>query len=156
LRSPALRQDFKIYVKNVVEMRRHWQDLRAGSTSSLAAPTTIDAGGPAAQGLKGSVEKRWSRRPHFPERHSPSVRPPFVTSGLRLGAGCDHARFWRRQFKQVGNLVAGAERWRSRWWSAAGRGCDQERVKALTDRFPSISKVIVGCVVPAATVSIRR
>jgi glycine hydroxymethyltransferase len=142
----ALRPDFKIYAKNVVENARALAEtLRAAGFDIVSGGTDnhlmlVDL---RPKGLKGNVSEKALVRagltcnkngiPFDPEK-------PFVTSGIRLGTpACTTRGFGVAEFKQVGALI-------SEVLNAVAQSSDgsaplveasvKERVKALTDRFP--------------------
>lgn len=142
----ALRPDFKIYAKNVVE------NARALAETLKSAGFDIVSGGTdnhlmlvdlRPKGLKGNVSEKALVRagltcnkngiPFDPEK-------PFVTSGIRLGTpACTTRGFGVAEFKQVGALI-------SEVLNAVAQSSDgaaplveasvKERVKQLTSRFP--------------------
>lgn len=142
----ALRPDFKIYAKNVVE------NARALAETLKSAGFDIVSGGTdnhlmlvdlRPKGLKGNVSEKALVRagltcnkngiPFDPEK-------PFVTSGIRLGTPAATTRgFGVAEFKQVGTLI-------SEVLNAVAQSSDgaaplveasvKERVKQLTSRFP--------------------
>jgi glycine hydroxymethyltransferase len=142
----ALRPDFKIYAKNVVEnakalaeaMRMQGFDIVSGGTDNHLMLVDL-----RPKGLKGNVSEKALVRaaitcnkngiPFDPEK-------PFVTSGLRLGTPATTTRgFGPAEFKQVASLIAEV-------LNAIAQSPDgsaplveasvKERVKALTDCFP--------------------
>ena len=142
----ALRPDFKIYAKNVVEnakalaesLRSHGLDIVSGGTDNHLMLVDL-----RPKGLKGNISEKALVRaaitcnkngiPFDPEK-------PFVTSGLRLGTPAATTRgFGVAEFKQVGGMIAEV-------LSAIAQSQDgkaplveaaiKERVRALTDRFP--------------------
>jgi glycine hydroxymethyltransferase len=144
--AEALRPDFKVYAKNVVEnakalaesLRAHGFEIVSGGTDNHLMLVDL-----RPKGLKGNVSEKALVRaaitcnkngiPFDPEK-------PFVTSGLRLGTPATTTRgFGVAEFKQVGGLIAEV-------LSAIAQSQDgkaplveaaiKERVKALTDRFP--------------------
>jgi glycine hydroxymethyltransferase len=142
----ALRPDFKIYAKNVVEnakalaesLRGHGFDIVSGGTDNHLMLVDL-----RPKGLRGNVSEKALVRaaitcnkngiPFDPEK-------PFVTSGLRLGTPAATTRgFGVAEFKQVGgliaevlNAIAQADDGKAPLIEAAVK----EKVKALTDRFP--------------------
>ncbi len=142
----ALRPDFKVYAKNVVEnakalaesLRGHGFDIVSGGTDNHLMLVDL-----RPKGLKGNVSEKALVRagltcnkngiPFDPEK-------PFVTSGLRLGTPATTTRgFGVSEFKQVGGLIAEvltaiaqAEDGKAPLVEAAVK----EKVKTLTDRFP--------------------
>jgi glycine hydroxymethyltransferase len=145
----ALRPDFKIYAKNVVEnakalaeaMRSQGFDIVSGGTDNHLMLVDL-----RPKGLKGNVSEKALVRaaitcnkngiPFDPEK-------PFVTSGLRLGTPAATTRgFGVAEFQQVAGLIA--EVLNAIAQSPDGRAplveaAIKERVKALTDRFPIYS-----------------
>ena len=142
----ALRPDFKIYAKNVVENARALaESLRANGLDIVSGGTDnhlmlVDL---RPKGLKGNVsEKALVRAAITCNKNGIPFDPetPFVTSGLRLGTPAATTRgFGVAEFKQVGGMIAEV-------LSAIAQSQDgkaplveaaiKERVKALTDRFP--------------------
>ena len=144
--AEALRPDFKVYAKNVVEnakalaesLRGHGLDIVSGGTDNHLMLVDL-----RPKGLKGNVSEKALVRaaitcnkngiPFDPEK-------PFVTSGLRLGTPAATTRgFGVAEFKQVGGLIA--EVLNAIAQSQDGQAplveaAIKERVKALTDRFP--------------------
>src|SRR4030088_174864 len=142
--AEALRPDFKIYAKNVVEnakalaLRAQGLDIVSGGTDNHLMLVDL-----RPKGLKGNVSEKALVRaaitcnkngiPFDPE-------PPFVTSGLRLGTPAATTRgFGVAEFKQVGGMIA--EVLNALAQSPDGKAllveaAIKERVKALTDRFP--------------------
>src|ERR1700716_2062071 len=144
--AEALRPDFKIYAKNVVE------NARALAESLQVAGFKIVSNGTdshlmlvdvASRGVGGKLAEEAldhagitvnkNKIPFDPET-------PFVTSGLRLGTPAATTRgFCVAEFKQVGMLIS--EVLNAIAQSADGKApmveaAIKERVKALTDRFP--------------------
>src|SRR6186713_524151 len=144
--AEALRPDFKVYAKNVVEnaralaetLRGHGFDIVSGGTDNHLMLVDL-----RPKGLKGNVSEKALVRaaitcnkngiPFDPEK-------PFVTSGLRLGTPAATTRgFGVAEFKQVGGMIA--EVLNALAQSEDGKAplveaAIKERVKALTDRFP--------------------
>ena len=144
--AEALRPDFKIYAKNVVENAK-------ALAESAARPRPrhrlgrhrqpSDAGRSRPKGLKGNVSEKALVRaaitcnkngiPFDPEK-------PFVTSGLRLGTPAATTRgFGVAEFKQVGGMIAEVLNAVAQSQDGAApmvEAAIKERVKALTDRFP--------------------
>jgi glycine hydroxymethyltransferase len=142
----ALRPDFKVYAKNVVEnakalaeaMKSHGFDIVSGGTDNHLMLVDL-----RPKGLKGNVSEKALVRaaitcnkngiPFDPEK-------PFVTSGLRLGTPAATTRgFGVAEFQQVGGMIA--EVLNAIAQSDDGKAplveaAIKERVKALTDRFP--------------------
>jgi glycine hydroxymethyltransferase len=142
----ALRPDFKIYAKNIVEnakalaesLRANGLDIVSGGTDNHLMLVDL-----RPKGLKGNVSEKALVRaaitcnkngiPFDPEK-------PFVTSGLRMGTPAATTRgFGVAEFKQVGGMIA--EVLNAIAQSSDGKAplveaAIKERVKALTDRFP--------------------
>jgi glycine hydroxymethyltransferase len=142
----ALRPDFKIYARNIVEnaralaetLRTSGFDIVSGGTDNHLMLVDL-----RPKRLKGNLSERALVRagltcnkngvPYDPEK-------PFVTSGIRLGTpACTTRGFGVTEFQEVGRLIAevldavaqspdGA----APLVEAAVKG----RVRALTDRFP--------------------
>jgi glycine hydroxymethyltransferase len=142
----ALRPDFKIYAKNVVEnakalaesLRANGLDIVSGGTDNHLMLVDL-----RPKGLKGNVsEKALVRAAITCNKNGIPFDPetPFVTSGLRLGTPAATTRgFGVAEFKQVGTLIS--EVLNAVAQSADGKAplveaAIKERVKALTDRFP--------------------
>jgi len=142
----ALRPDFKIYAKNVVEnakalaesLRAQGFDIVSGGTDNHLMLVDL-----RPKGLKGNVsEKALVRAAITCNKNGIPFDPetPFVTSGLRLGTPAATTRgFGVAEFKQVGMLIS--EVLNAIAQSADGKApmveaAIKERVKALTDRFP--------------------
>ena len=145
----ALRPDFKIYAKNVVEnaralaesLRAHGLDIVSGGTDNHLMLVDL-----RPKGLKGNVsEKALVRAAITCNKNGIPFDPetPFVTSGLRLGTPAATTRgFGVAEFKQVGGLIA--EVLNALAQSQDGKAplvevAIKERVRALTDRFPIYS-----------------
>ena len=144
--AEALRPDFKIYAKNVVEnakalaetLRTAGFDIVSGGTDNHLMLVDL-----RPKGLKGNASEKALVRaaitcnkngiPFDPEK-------PFVTSGLRLGTPAATTRgFGVAEFKQVGEMIA--EVLNATAQSSDGKAplveaAIKERVRALTDRFP--------------------
>jgi glycine hydroxymethyltransferase len=142
----ALRPDFKIYARNIVENARALAEtLRATGFEIVSGGTDnhlmlVDL---RPKRLKGNVSEKALVRagltcnkngvPYDPEK-------PFVTSGIRLGTPASTTRgFGIAEFKEVGNLiaevldaVAQAEEGAAPLVEAAVK----QKVRALADRFP--------------------
>src|SRR6195952_1209262 len=144
--AEALRPDFKVYARNVVEnakalaesLRAHGLDIVSGGTDNHLMLVDL-----RPKGLKGNVsEKALVRAALTCNKNGIPFDPetPFVTSGLRLGTPATTTRgFGVAEFQQVGGLIAEV-------LNAVAQSQDgkaplveasvKERVKALTDRFP--------------------
>jgi glycine hydroxymethyltransferase len=142
----ALRPDFKIYAKNIVEnakalaesLRAHGLDIVSGGTDNHLMLVDL-----RPKGLKGNVsEKALVRAAITCNKNGIPFDPetPFVTSGLRLGTPAATTRgFGVAEFKQVAGMIA--EVLNAIAQSQDGKAplvetAIKERVKALTDRFP--------------------
>jgi glycine hydroxymethyltransferase len=144
--AEALRPDFRIYAKNVVEnakalaesLRAQGLDIVSGGTDNHLMLVDL-----RPKGLKGNVsEKALVRAAITCNKNGIPFDPetPFVTSGLRLGTPAATTRgFGVAEFKQVGlmisevlNAIAQSSDGKAPMVEAAIK----ERVKALTDRFP--------------------
>ena len=144
--AEAMRPDFKIYAKNVVEnakalaetLRAQGLDIVSGGTDNHLMLVDL-----RPKGLKGNVsEKALVRAAITCNKNGIPFDPetPFVTSGLRLGTPAATTRgFGVAEFKQVGGMIA--EVLNALAQSPDGKAplveaAIKERVKALTDRFP--------------------
>src|SRR5476651_2592209 len=111
--AEALRPDFKVYAKNVVEnakalaesLRDQGFDIVSGGTENHLMLVDL-----RPKGLKGNVsEKALVRAAITCNKNGIPFDPetPFVTSGLRLGTpACTTRGFGVAEFKQVGNMIA--------------------------------------------------
>jgi glycine hydroxymethyltransferase len=144
--AEALRPDFKVYAKNVVEnakalaesLRANGLDIVSGGTDNHLMLVDL-----RPKGLKGNVsEKALVRAAITCNKNGIPFDPetPFVTSGLRLGTPAATTRgFGVAEFKQVGGMIA--EVLNAIAQSQDGKAplveaAIKQRVKALTDRFP--------------------
>jgi glycine hydroxymethyltransferase len=142
----ALRPDFKVYARNVVENARALAETLRGAGFEIVSGGTdnhlmlVDL---RPKRLKGNVSEKALVRagltcnkngvPFDPEK-------PFVTSGIRLGTPAATTRgFGVAEFRQVGGLigevldaVAQSEDGTAPLVESAVR----QKVRALTDRFP--------------------
>ncbi len=142
----ALRPDFKVYAKNVVEnakalaesLRANGLDIVSGGTDNHLMLVDL-----RPKGLKGNVsEKALVRAAITCNKNGIPFDPetPFVTSGLRLGTPAATTRgFGVAEFKQVAGMIA--EVLNAIAQSQDGKAplvetAIKERVRALTDRFP--------------------
>jgi len=145
----ALRPDFKIYAKNVVENAKALAEtLRANGFEIVSGGTDthvmlVDL---RPKGLKGNVsEKALGRAALTVNKNGIPFDPekPMVTSGIRVGTpACTTRGFGVAEFKQVGELMA--EVLNAVAQSADGKAplveaSVKDRVRALTDRFPIYS-----------------
>src|SRR5476651_1513795 len=144
--AEALRPDFKVYAKNVVEnakalaesLRAHGFDIVSGGTDNHLMLVDL-----RPKGLKGNVsEKALVRAAITCNKNGIPFDPetPFVTSGIRLGTpACTTRGFGIAEFRTVGEMI-------SEVLNAIAQSPDgkasmveaaiKERVKTLTDRFP--------------------
>jgi glycine hydroxymethyltransferase len=142
----ALRPDFKIYAKNVVENAKALAEtLRANGFEIVSGGTDthlmlVDL---RPKGLKGNVsEKALGRAGLTVNKNGIPFDPekPMVTSGIRVGTpACTTRGFGVAEFKQVGELMA--EVLNAVAQSADGKAplveaSVKDRVRQLTDRFP--------------------
>ena len=144
--AEALRPDFKVYARNVVEnakalaeaLRANGLDIVSGGTDNHLMLVDL-----RPKGLKGNVsEKALVRAAITCNKNGIPFDPetPFVTSGLRLGTPATTTRgFGVAEFKQVAGMIA--EVLNAIAQSQDGKAplvesAVKERVKALTDRFP--------------------
>src|SRR6201994_3085996 len=144
--AEALRPDFRIYAKNIVEnakalaesLRANGLDIVSGGTDNHLMLVDL-----RPKGLKGNVsEKALVRAAITCNKNGIPFDPetPFVTSGLRLGTPAATTRgFGVAEFKQVGGMIA--EVLNGIAQSQDGKAplveaAIKERVRALTDRFP--------------------
>src|SRR5436190_7722735 len=142
----ALRPDFKIYAKNVVEnakalaeaMKSHGFDIVSGGTDNHLMLVDL-----RPKGLKGNAsEKALVRAAITCNKNGIPFDPesPFVTSGIRLGTPAATTRgFGVAEFQQVGGMIAevlNAIAQSDDGKAPLAEAAIKERVKALTDRFP--------------------
>ena len=144
--AEALRPDFKIYAKNIVEnakalaesLRAHGFEIVSGGTDNHLMLVDL-----RPKGLKGNVsEKALVRAAITCNKNGFPFDPetPFVTSGLRLGTPAATTRgFGVAEFQQVASMIT--EVLNAIAQSKDGKAplvelAIKERVKALTDRFP--------------------
>lgn len=142
----ALRPDFKVYAKNVVEnakalaetLRANGFDIVSGGTDNHLMLVDL-----RPKGLKGNVSEKALVRaaitcnkngiPFDPEK-------PFVTSGIRLGTPAATTRgFGVTEFKQVGEMIAevlNAVAQSGENQAPLVEAAVKQKVRALTDRFP--------------------
>src|SRR6201998_2133532 len=144
--AEALRPDFKVYAKNVVEnakalaesLRGHGFDIVSGGPDHHLMLVDL-----RPKGLKGNVSEKArggaaitcnkNGIPFDPEK-------PFVTSGLRLGTPAAPTRgFGVAEVQQVARVIAevlNAVAQSQDGTAPLVEAAIKERVKALTDRFP--------------------
>jgi glycine hydroxymethyltransferase len=142
----ALRPDFKLYAKNIVEnakalaemLRSAGFDIVSGGTDNHLMLVDL-----RPKGLKGNVSERALVRagltcnkngvPFDPEK-------PFVTSGIRLGTPASTTRgFGVTEFKEVGNLIAEVLDAVAQSEDGAAplvEASVREKVRGLAGRFP--------------------
>lgn len=145
----ALRPDFKIYARNVVEnaralaetLRSSGLDIVSGGTENHLMLVDL-----RPKGLKGNVSEKALVRagltcnkngvPYDPEK-------PFVTSGIRLGTPASTTRgFGVAEFKEVGALIAEVLDAVAQSEDGAAplvEASVKQKVKALAGRFPIYS-----------------
>jgi glycine hydroxymethyltransferase len=142
----ALRPDFKIYARDVVE------NARALAATLKSVGFEIVSGGTdnhlmlvdlRPKGLKGNVsEKALVRASLTCNKNGVPFDPekPFVTSGIRLGTpACTTRGFGVAEFRQVGELIAEVLDAVAQSEDGAAplvEGAVRAKVRALTDRFP--------------------
>jgi glycine hydroxymethyltransferase len=142
----ALRPDFKVYARNIVE------NARALATALKSSGFDIVSGGTdnhlmlvdlRPKRVKGNVSEKALVRagltcnkngiPFDPEK-------PFVTSGIRLGTpACTTRGFGVAEFRQVGQLIAEVLDAVAQSEDGAApltEAAVKQKVHALTDRFP--------------------
>ena len=142
----ALRPDFKVYAKNIVE------NARALAETLKSAGFEIVSGGTdnhlmlvdlRPKSLKGNISERALGRagltcnkngiPYDPQK-------PFVTSGIRLGTPASTTRgFGVAEFRQVGQLIAEVLDAVAQSEDGAAplvEASVKQKVRALADRFP--------------------
>jgi glycine hydroxymethyltransferase len=144
--AEALRPDFKVYAKNIVEnakalaesLRANGLDIVSGGTDNHLMLVDL-----RPKGLKGNIsEKALVRAAITCNKNGIPFDPetPFVTSGLRLGTPAATTRgFGVAEFKQVGGMIAevlNAIAQSQDGKAPLAEAAIKERVKALTDRFP--------------------
>src|SRR3954462_1375950 len=142
----ALRPDFKVYARNVVENAKALaESLRANGLNIVSGGTDnhlmlVDL---RPKRLTGKVAEIALGRAHITcNKNGIPYDPekPTITSGIRLGSpACSTRGFGIAEFRQVGELI-------SEVLDALAQSPDgkatlvetaiKERVKALTDRFP--------------------
>ena len=145
----ALRPDFKVYAKNVVEnakalaetLRANGFDIVSGGTDNHLMLVDL-----RPKGLKGNVSEKALGRAALTVNKNGipfDTEKPMVTSGIRIGTPAATTRgFGVAEFKQVGamiaevlNAVAQAQDGKAPMVEAAVK----QRVRELTDRFPIYS-----------------
>src|SRR5438477_1876160 len=147
--AEALRPDFRIYAKNVVENAKALAEtLRANGFEIVSGGTDthlmlVDL---RPKGLKGNVsEKALGRAALTVNKNGIPFDPekPMVTSGIRVGSpACTTRGFGVAEFKQVGELMAevlNAVAQSSEGKAPLVEASVKDRVRQLTDRFPIYS-----------------
>ncbi|CAN5351667.1 serine hydroxymethyltransferase [soil metagenome] len=142
----ALRPDFKVYARNVVENARALAETLKGAGFDIVSGGTdnhlmmVDL---RPKRLKGNISEKALVRagltankntiPYDPEK-------PFVTSGIRLGTPASTTRgFGVAEFRQVGQLIAevlDAVAQSPEGAAPLVEAAVKQKVRALTDRFP--------------------
>jgi glycine hydroxymethyltransferase len=142
----ALRPDFKLYAKNIVDNARALAETLKNAGFEIVSGGTdnhlmlVDL---RPKGLKGNVSDKALGRagitcnkngvPYDPEK-------PFVTSGIRLGTpACTTRGFGIAEFRQVGRLIAEVLDAVAQSEDGAAplvEAAVKQKVRALTDRFP--------------------
>ena len=165
--AEALRPDFKIYAKNVVENAKALAEtLRAQGFDIVSGRhrQPPDAGGPRPEGPQGQrVGKGAGPRRHHLQQERHPLRSGKAVRHLGPSSrhpGGDHARVRRRRI-QAGRHddFGSAQRHRAvaGWLGADGGSRDQGTGQGAHRPLPDLPvKVLAGCDAPAATVSIRR
>ncbi len=144
--AEALRPEFKIYTKNIVEnavalsetLKSHGYDIVSGGTENHIVLVDL-----RPKNLTGKVsEKALERAGITCNKNGVPFDPqkPFVTSGVRLGSpACTTRGFGVAEFQQVGHLIAEVLDVLSQNQTAEDTMVEKavhEKVVALTDRFP--------------------
>jgi glycine hydroxymethyltransferase len=142
----ALRPDFKIYAKNIVENARALAEQLKSLGFDIVSNGTdnhlmlVDL---RPKHLKGNVsEKALVRAGLTANKNGIPFDPekPFVTSGIRLGTPASTTRgFGAAEFRQVGQLIAevlDAVAQSEDGSAPLVEAAVKQKVRALTDRFP--------------------
>lgn len=142
----ALRPDFKVYIKNVVENAKVLADTLVGRGVNIVSNGTdnhlllVDL---RPKGLTGkAVEVALGRAGITCNKNGVPFDPekPMITSGIRLGTPAATTRgFGIAEFKEVGNLIGDVIDGLAKNGDAGNAEVEAEvhkRVRALTDRFP--------------------
>jgi glycine hydroxymethyltransferase len=144
--AEAMRPDFKVYAKNVVDNARALAETLRGSGFDIVSGGTdnhlmlVDL---RPKGIKGNVSEKALVRagltcnkngvPYDPEK-------PFVTSGIRLGTPASTTRgFGISEFQEVGNLIAEVLDAVAQSEDGAAplvEASVKQKVRVLADRFP--------------------
>ena len=142
----ALRPDFKVYARNIVQNARALAETLKSSGFDIVSGGTdnhlmlVDL---RPKRLKGNISEKALVRagltcnkngvPYDPEK-------PFVTSGIRLGTpACTTRGFGVAEFQQVGHLIAEVLDAVAQSEDGAAplvEASVKQKVRALTDRFP--------------------
>ncbi len=142
----ALKPEFKLYIKNVVEnaralaetLRRGGVDIVSGGTDNhlmLVDLRPKGLTGKAVEAALGRADITCNKNgvPFDPEK-------PTVTSGIRLGTPAATSRgFGIAEFQEVGQLILAVVdglKENGEEGNASVEAAVKERVRALTDRFP--------------------
>ena len=145
----ALRPDFKIYARNVVENARVLADTLVGRGVNIVSNGTdnhlclVDL---RPKGLTGkAVEAALGRAGITCNKNGVPFDPekPTITSGIRLGTpACTTRGFGVAEFRDVGNMIGDVIDGLARNGDAGNAEVEGEvhkRVVSLTDRFPIYS-----------------
>lgn len=142
----ALRPDYKVYMKNVMDNARALGEVLVQNGFALVSGGTdthlilVDLRPKKITGNK--AEKALGRAHITCNKNGIPFDPekPFVTSGLRLGTPATTTRgFGVAEFKQVGALIAEVLNAVAQSPEGSAPGVEaavKEKVKALTSRFP--------------------
>jgi glycine hydroxymethyltransferase len=145
----ALRPDFKIYIKNVMDNAKAMGEVLVQSGFALVSGGTdshlilVDL---RPKGLTGNISEKALGRAHITcNKNGIPFDPekPMVTSGIRLGSPAGTTRgFGVAEFQEIGRLIAETLDGLAKN-GEAGNGAVEEAVKAraiaLCDRFPIYS-----------------
>jgi glycine hydroxymethyltransferase len=142
----ALRPDFRIYAKNIVENARALAEtLRSAGFEIVSGGTDnhlmlVDL---RPKRLKGNVSEKALVRAGLTCNKNGipyDTEKPLVTSGIRLGTpACTTRGFGVKEFQQVGQLIAEVLDAVAQAPDAAAplvEAAVKQKVRALTDRFP--------------------
>jgi glycine hydroxymethyltransferase len=142
----ALRPDFKIYAKYVVEnakalsenLKGHGFDIVSGGTDTHLALVDL-----RPKRLTGKVSEAALGRAHITcNKNGIPYDPekPMVTSGIRLGSPAGTTRgFGVAEFQQIGDMIAevlGVLSQKGTEEDSLVEGAVREKVQKLVDRFP--------------------
>jgi glycine hydroxymethyltransferase len=144
--AEALRPDFKVYAKNIVENARALADSLMGAGLDIVSGGTdnhlmlVDLRPKSATGK--AAEKALDRAAITCNKNGIPFDPekPFITSGIRLGTPAGTTRgFGPAEFREIGGLIAEVVEGLRRNGDAGDAQVEasvQGRVQALCDRFP--------------------